>query len=355
MYPFTTTNYFIRNAWYVAAFSHEVTRKPLQRTIMDEPIVLYRTEENEPKAMWGLCAHRNYPLAEGTLVGDELQCPYHGYRYSVDGLCTRIPGQNNCPKNFRQRTYPCVERAGFVWLWMGLADEVDPSLMPPLENFGGDQKGWKNLANELTAIPARWPLMIDNLMDLSHIGFLHLQSIDAPGAGDVAPDAVDSTGFKVTRFLPGSDPSMLYVAYSFPHRTDPIDVELGTEYVSPGFTTAYIKFYEPGTNRQELLGTSYHYQGITPESRTTTLGFSSLVRDVEIESTSFDDWLLASVRKTRKEDKEALEHLEIYADRYADARRELSGINDVGAIKVRRHLSQLLETEGLPAAEKSKA
>lgn len=353
MYPFTSTNYFVRNAWYVAAFSHEVARKPLQRTIMDDPIVLYRTEENEPKAMWGLCAHRNYPLAEGTLIGDELQCPYHGYRYSVDGSCTHIPGQKSCPKFFRQRTYPCIERAGYVWIWMGPLNEMDPALMPVLERFGGDQEGWRNLPNEVTAIPARWPLMIDNLMDLSHIGFLHLQSIDAPGAGDVTPDAVDSTGFKVTRVLPGCGSSMLYVAYSFPDRSEPVDVELGTEYLTPGFTTAYIKFYEPGTNRQKLLGTSYHYQGITPESRTTTLGFSSLVRDVETESFAFDEWLLSSVRKTRKEDKDALEHLEKYADRYADTRRELSGINDVGAIKVRRHLSHLLDAETAKAAGQS--
>ncbi|CAB3745554.1 Dicamba O-demethylase, oxygenase component [Paraburkholderia sediminicola] len=345
MYPFTANQIYIRNAWYIAAFSGEVSRQPLQRTIMDEPIVLYRTEAGAPQAMWGLCAHRNFPLAEGKLIGDEIQCPYHGYRYAVDGSCAHVPGQSTCPKSFRQRLYPCIERGGFLWLWMGEASKADAALMPPLEQVGADQPNWTMVPNEMTAIPARWPLMIDNLMDLSHIGFLHLRSIDAPGSGEAPPEFLDDSAFKVTRLLPDRDSGMLYVRYAFPDRQEPVDVEIGVEFLTPGFLAAYMRFYEPGTQRQQLLGTSYHYQGVTPESRTSTLGFSALVRDIQLDSHVFDEWLKSSVRKTREEDKMALAHLESYAEQYADVRRELSGVNDIAAIRVRRHLSQLLEAE----------
>lgn len=345
MYPFASPRPYVRNGWYVAAFSEEVTRTPRQRVIMDEPIVLYRTMAGEAHAMWGLCAHRNFPLAEGQLVGDELQCTYHGYRFSATGACTRIPGQSAVPKAFRQRIYPCIERAGFVWLWMGDPSRPDPSRMPPLESVGGDQPGWVRVPNEVTAIPARWPLMIDNLMDLSHIGFLHARTIDAPATGEQPPQIETESAFRVTRRLTGADSSnMPYRMQAFPDREVDVDVEVGTEFFTPGFLVTYVRFFDAGTQR--LLGTSYHYQGVTPQTRSSTHGFSSLVRDIRTDSRDFDVWLKASVSKTRAEDAVALAHIEQFADQYADARRELSGVNDVPGIKVRRHLSALLEAEG---------
>ncbi len=346
MYPFSSHQSYVRNAWYVAAFSGEVSRQLRQRTIMDEPIVLYRTEAGEARAMWGLCAHRNFPLAEGRMVGDDIQCAYHGYRYGADGSCRHIPGQSTVPKSFRQRIYACIERSGLVWLWMGDAAKADSALMPPLDKVGADQTGWVMVPNELTVIPARWPLMIDNLMDLSHIGFLHLKTIAAPDAGEAPPELADASAFRVTRTLPAQDAKMPYVKNAFPGRQAPVDVEFGTEFFTPGFMVTFLRFYETGSSPRHLIGTSYHYQGVTPESRSSTLGFSALVRDFQPDSPAFDEWLKDAVSKTREEDGVALGLIEQYADRFADSRNELSGINDVAAIRVRRHLSQLLQAEG---------
>jgi phenylpropionate dioxygenase-like ring-hydroxylating dioxygenase large terminal subunit len=78
---------FLRNYWYVAAYDHEIGRRPLGRIILGEPIVFYRLEDGTPVALEDRCAHRHLPLSMGTLVGDTLQCHYHGLRYDKTGTC----------------------------------------------------------------------------------------------------------------------------------------------------------------------------------------------------------------------------------------------------------------------------
>ena len=85
---------FLRNYWYVAATDSEIERKPLGRIILGEPIVFYRLEDGTPVALEDRCAHRHLPLSMGKLVGDTLQCHYHGLRYDQTGTCVRVPGQD---------------------------------------------------------------------------------------------------------------------------------------------------------------------------------------------------------------------------------------------------------------------
>ena len=74
------------NAWYVAAWDHEVTRKPMARRIADRPLALYRTEDGKAVALADACWHRLAPLSMGKTVGkDEIQCPYHGIRLQLGG------------------------------------------------------------------------------------------------------------------------------------------------------------------------------------------------------------------------------------------------------------------------------
>ena len=100
MYPFADGQVYVRNAWYMAAWSAELGKKPLGRTIMDEPVVFYRTSPGDAVAMWGLCGHRYFPLAGAEVVGDHLVCPYHGFTYDRNGACVRIPAQTDTPTKF---------------------------------------------------------------------------------------------------------------------------------------------------------------------------------------------------------------------------------------------------------------
>ena len=117
---------FLRNYWYVAAYDHEIARKPLGRIILGEPVVLYRLEDGTPIALEDRCAHRHLPLSMGKLVGDTLQCHYHGLRYDKTGTCVRVPGQDMIPRSAKVKSYPVVERYHWLWIWMG-----DPALADP--------------------------------------------------------------------------------------------------------------------------------------------------------------------------------------------------------------------------------
>ena len=103
---------YLRNSWYVAARDREVGRKPLARTLLDEPVVLYRTEDGTPIALEDRCCHRSLPLSLGRIVGDNLQCGYHGLTFASDGACIEVPGQSLVPPGARVRAWPVVEKWG---------------------------------------------------------------------------------------------------------------------------------------------------------------------------------------------------------------------------------------------------
>ena len=83
-------------------------------------------EDGTPVALEDRCAHRHLPLSMGKLVGDTLQCHYHGLRYDKTGACVRVPGQDMIPRSARVKSYPVVERYHWLWIWMG-----DPALADP--------------------------------------------------------------------------------------------------------------------------------------------------------------------------------------------------------------------------------
>ncbi|WBB52951.1 Rieske 2Fe-2S domain-containing protein [Verrucosispora sp. WMMD573] len=103
---------FARNQWYVTAYRNEVGRDLLARTVLGEPLVLYRTESGEAVALADRCVHRRYPLSESRLDGDTIVCGYHGFTY--DQASTRPPRARtatpstprSCTPSRRRRSTP---------------------------------------------------------------------------------------------------------------------------------------------------------------------------------------------------------------------------------------------------------
>jgi nitrite reductase/ring-hydroxylating ferredoxin subunit len=132
---------WIRNAWYVAAWSHEVANEGLlARTIMNDPLVLYRIGNGSVVAMEDRCCHRLAPLSLGRREGDDLRCMYHGLKFGPDGRCNEIPGQTTIPAKAVVRGYPVVERGSWVWVWMGEAARADVSQIP--ETIATTDRDW---------------------------------------------------------------------------------------------------------------------------------------------------------------------------------------------------------------------
>src|SRR5258707_8728287 len=82
---------FIRNAWYVGAWDHEVSRDLLRRVILGEPVVFFRRNDGTPVALEDVCCHRQAPLSKGKLRGDFVECPYHGLQFNDAGAVVVVP------------------------------------------------------------------------------------------------------------------------------------------------------------------------------------------------------------------------------------------------------------------------
>ena len=105
---------FLRNCWYVAAWSDELGEEPLARTLLNEAVVLFRGRDGAPAALEDRCCHRALPLSLGTVEEGGLRCAYHGLLFDRRGACVEVPGQTRVPPGGAVRSYPLVERAGWV-------------------------------------------------------------------------------------------------------------------------------------------------------------------------------------------------------------------------------------------------
>lgn len=192
---------FLKNQWYVAAQATELGRALLGRWILGEPLVFYRTEAGQPVALEDRCPHRRAALSMGKLVGDRVQCGYHGIEFAADGKCTRVPGQHAIPPRLKARVYPVVERHGWVWVWMGEAAAADPALIH--DYHWNDEPGWTPVFG-YTHVNADYRLVVDNLIDLAHETFVHPTSIGQTAVAEtpITSGTEDGT-VKVTRLMPG--------------------------------------------------------------------------------------------------------------------------------------------------------
>lgn len=171
---------FLKKAWYAAALSTEVDATELfHRKILGKSVMIYRLQDGTPVAMHDRCPHRFAPLSMGKRCGDEVSCPYHALRFNSDGECTHNPhGKGHIPKAAQVDTFPLVEKYGFLWIWMADA-EADHSLLPDYARL--DDGPDTGVAWTYMNLPVNYELIIDNVMDLSHIDHVHGEIITTRG------------------------------------------------------------------------------------------------------------------------------------------------------------------------------
>ena len=168
---------FPKNGWYAASWAKDLGAVPVARTILDEPIVLFRGDSRKAAALEDRCCHRAAPLSRGEVAGDHLRCGYHGLTFDAQGQCVAVPGQTTIPSGARVRAYPVVERWNVVWIWMGDAARVDDSKIVELPWL--DSPDWEGTPGYIK-IEANTQLLVDNLLDYTHVSYLHGATI----AGD---------------------------------------------------------------------------------------------------------------------------------------------------------------------------
>lgn len=153
--------------WYVACASSELREKPLARTILDVPLVLFRAPG--PAALLDRCAHRNIPLSEGRCVDGRLECRYHGWQYGESGRCLKIPGLPG-EADREPRAVPrfaAREQDGFVWVYS--TPDVEPGeapfALPPLED--------ETEVRRTVDVEAPLQPTLENALDVPHTAVLH--------------------------------------------------------------------------------------------------------------------------------------------------------------------------------------
>ena len=175
--------HYIRNAWYVAGFSHEfVSEKPQGHKIAGRPFVIWRTREGQVAAFDNRCAHKRMPLSEGRILNDgTLECAYHGLRYDSSGRCVAIPAHPDgpIPPQAKLKPFPAVEQDGLVWIWPGDATEANALRPPPSPEL--TDHAWESVGSDPLRVKANYLLLIENLMDITHFYPLHDGNI-----GDIA-------------------------------------------------------------------------------------------------------------------------------------------------------------------------
>lgn len=346
MYPFSTDVFAARNCWYVASFSRDIGRTPVERWILDRPVVLYRKEDGSAVALEGRCAHRHFPLAEGTLIGNSIQCPYHGFIYGPDGRNERIPSQDRPSSQCRIQAFPVVEKWRWIWIWMGDPALADPSSIPDHREIGleDDELVTDEVLHE--ELDARYQLIHDNLMDLTHVAFLHRNTLG--GGGDDTASAIFveregdgwMEGERVIRNIPTTPHFAGYLGYD--GLSDRI---IGQRYYLPALHFGWDKYVYPEDHPQAgtTFGKLLVYHGITPARRDTAHYFFAIARDFGREAS---EQMRGATSAVIQEDIWGLSHVERIIRSFGGTPPpEFSARADTHQLKARRKLEALIVAE----------
>ena len=345
MYPFRKGSFAPRNAWYVAAFTSEIGRELVGRTIVNVPVVLYRTEAGEAVALDGRCPHRHFPLAKGCLKGDTVECGYHGMRFGPDGQCVDVPSQDHTPRALRVPTYRLIEHGLWLWIWVGDQELADPGLLPSLEELGLAGEGLTPHEMFFHEVQCRYQLLNDNLFDLSHLAFLHGTSIGTLENASTPEELEKRPGFvsSMRHIRNAPCPPLMHRLGAFP--TEHIDRSMGMASYLPGLHCGLTLVSYPADHPEaagQRISSNRVYHTITPSTpRTSYYHFAVAVEEgVDVEQ------MRIGLAPVIDEDIFASVEIEKMIDLYdGDPPPELMVKSDKNAVEGRRMIQAMMDAE----------
>lgn len=275
MYPLPDGCFAPRNQWYIAAWSSEVSRSPIERMILDEPVALYRRQDGSPVAVEGRCPHRSFPLGHSRVVGDDIECGYHGLTFRPDGSCASIPSQPTIPRVCRIRSYPIVERWQWLWIWTGDPALADEALIPDHHAIGLTDPRYGIAGDVYHFVDARYMLLHDNLFDLTHIGFLHKDTFGEGASAEEPPVFGSGENWIESRFEQADIPCPPYFAALLGHEGR-IARRFGLRLYLP---CLHVGGDDISTLSGEHLGSLRVYHGVTPATQTSSHYFWAVGHD----------------------------------------------------------------------------
>lgn len=332
---------FLRNCWYVAAEAAEIGRQPLGRILLGEPVVFYRKEDGSAVALEDRCCHRRAPLHKGRLEGDTLRCGYHGFVFAADGACIEVPGHERLPfKTAGVRSYPLVERDRYVWIWMGERAAADPARIPDFH--WNVAPGW-TFTGERLPMAANYFLLVENLIDLSHVAFVHSATIGSDDSSATLDNVRGDGTIKVIRAAKDipTPPHMRRLGLA-----ERADMTKMIEFTPASNITIDILWEEreaPAGAKPRSLH-SVIINSITPETERSCHYFWGHVRDFDTDNADMTGYFHRAVVTAFNEDKDMLEAQQrsIELDPLAPT---LNVHGDWGGVQARRLVDALIAKE----------
>jgi len=179
--PGTPMGELFRRYWIPALLDWELPEPdcpPVRVKLLGEKLIAFRDTDGRLGLIDEFCAHRGVSLWFGRNEECGLRCSYHGWKYDVSGQCVDLPSEaeaSGMRSRIKLKSYPCSERGGVIWAYMG-----PPAEKPPLPGFE-----WVSLPPSHRVITKRWQesnylQAVEGGIDSSHVSFLH--------RGDMASD-----------------------------------------------------------------------------------------------------------------------------------------------------------------------
>ncbi len=337
-----------RNAWYVACMPDEIAGKPLGRQICGERIVFFRGPDGKVAALDDFCPHRGAPLSLGTVRDGVLVCGYHGLAMGCQGTTVSMPGQRvgGFPPI---RTFPTIERYGFIWVWPGDVEQADTAKLHHLE--WAESEYWA-YGGGLYHVDCDYRLMIDNLMDLTHETYVHASSIGQKEI-DEAPvrTRVEGEEIVTSRFMDGIMPPPFWqMALRGAGLPDDVLVDRWQvcRFSLPSHVLIEVGVALAGNDGYDadnsVKASSIVVDFITPETETSHWYFWGMARRFAADDRALTDTIRQGQGAIFGEDMEILQRQQQNLDRYPGRKLLLLNI-DAGGARARTMISRAIAAE----------
>lgn len=340
---------YLHHVWYATAWADDLglATAMLARTVAEQPLVLFRTNDGSVKALQDRCAHRFAPLSMGQRTERGIRCGYHGLEFGSSGACIANP-HGPLVQSLKVRSYPATERYGMIWVWLGDPDMADAGAIPDMSFVSrvpatAFSKGYLPTA-------ASHLLLTDNILDLSHADYLHPETLgggamtrararveDRKGSVHVTWDSFDETPIPI--FMP-----------LMPTPDTRVDMWTEVEWFPNGVMILHTGATPAGKPREDGIDT-WNAHIMTPESEARTHYFYCNSRNYMMDDANFNALFAAGLRAAfEHEDKPMIEAQQrrVGAVDLLEQHPSLLHI-DAASVRVRRLLSQMIKAEASAA------
>ena len=178
--PGTPMGDMFRCYWIPALLSEELPTAdcpPVRVKLLSERLIAFRDSNKRLGLIDEFCAHRGVSLWFGRNEEGGIRCPYHGWKYDINGQCLEVPSElpeNGFCDRIKLKSYPLIEKGGIIWVYMG-----DPEMKPPVPEFEFSNVSAKRVFASKRYQESNWLQALEGGIDSSHVSWLHRGSLNS--------------------------------------------------------------------------------------------------------------------------------------------------------------------------------